>query len=202
MKNLKVESRDKVLWVQLARPGKRNAFHPEMIGELTTVFSKVKDRAVVLSGAGDSFCSGGDLDWMKSMAEYSLEENRQDSQDLFAMYAAIRDCPVPVIGRVHGHAMGREAPDCAQFATLSCAETSTKFSFSEVKWGLAPAVISLLCLRGRVQPHRAQEWMLDCESLHRSCCCRSGGSAHFSGNLKEIDAYVEQTLAHIKERSA
>ncbi|NJL25383.1 MAG: hypothetical protein HC902_09545 [Calothrix sp. SM1_5_4] len=148
--------------ISLNRPDKRNAFHPEMINELTAAFTEAAKektvRAVLLTGEGKSFCSGGDLEWMRSMAAYSLKENLRDAGELYDMYWAIRDCPVPVVGKVFGHCFGGGAGLTA-VCDIVAADASTQFCFSEVKWGLVPAVISPFVTE-RAGAARVREWFV------------------------------------------
>lgn len=199
MKNIKIDIRENVIWLKLARPEKRNAFHPEMIAELASAFANAasaKERALVLLGEGESFCSGGDLTWMRSMANFSLEENLRDSEKLYAMYEAARQCPLPLIGRVHGHAMGGGVGLTA-VCDIVAAESATQFSFSEVKWGLVPAVISSFVLE-KIQPHRAREWMLTAK-VFLAPEAAEAGLVHFHGTMDDVDAYVSQVLSLIKK---
>src|SRR5690606_10459314 len=94
--------------VRLNRPELHNAFNAEMIAELTRAFQEVGPdiRAVRLSGNGKSFCAGADLAWMKSMVEYDFAQNESDALQLFDMFAAIRDCAVPVAAYAHGNVFG------------------------------------------------------------------------------------------------
>lgn len=148
--------------VQLHRPQVRNSFHPLMIKELKQAFFELSKnpeiRVVILSGAGSVFCAGADLQWMKSMVKFSYEENRQDAGELYQLFKAISDCSVPVIGQVHGAAFGG-ALGLLVTCDLVIAESKTQFCFSEVKLGLAPAVISSFvakkCSLSQVGP-----WML------------------------------------------
>lgn len=144
-KQLSVKKENSVALVTLDRPDVRNAFNPEMIVEITKAFKDIqKDksvRAVVLSGYGSHFCAGADLDWMKSMAKYTLAQNQKDAEKLYAMFSAIRDCDAPVIGKIHGAAFGG-ALGLISVCDVVLAESKTLFCFSEVKLGLAPAVIS------------------------------------------------------------
>lgn len=75
------------------------------------------------------------------MAKFTQAENLKDSQELYDMFAAIKNCPVPVIAKVHGHAMGG-ALGIVAASDIVIAEEQTEFCFSEAKLGLAPAVIS------------------------------------------------------------
>lgn len=144
-----VTEMEQVAYVKLHRPEVRNAFNPEMIANLTEIFLKLEQRtdlrAVVLQGEGKAFCAGADLNWMRDMVAYSYEENRTDSERLFAMFEAMANCSLPVIGMIHGSAFG------GALGLLACcdeviAEEGTQFCFSEVKLGIAPAVISAFVL--------------------------------------------------------
>src|ERR1017187_9879154 len=79
-----------VLRVTLNRPESHNAFDPQMISELTGCFQAANNnpaaRALLLTANGKSFCSGADLNWMKSMAKYSEKENIDDSYKLFELF--------------------------------------------------------------------------------------------------------------------
>lgn len=131
--------------VTLNRPEVKNAFHPEMISEITTFFinanSEDKLKLIVLKGEGSAFCAGADLNWMKDMTSYSFDENLQDSGKLWEMFEAVYQCGVPVVAIAHGAVFG------GALGLLACCdyvftEEKTKFCFSEVKLGLAPAIIS------------------------------------------------------------
>lgn len=195
MKTLKLTQNRSVVTVSLNRPEKRNAFNPEMISEITKCFkglSKDKTvRAVVLTGEGESFCSGGDLEWMKSMAKYTLKQNLKDANQLFDMYWAIRSCPVPVIGRVFGHGFGGGAGLVA-VCDVVAAEQKTQFSFSEVKWGLAPAVISPFVIE-KAQAAWVREWFLTARVFLAGEAV-TGGLVGFAADQTDCDEFVEHTL--------
>src|SRR5665213_1791835 len=162
MDYLKVVENLGVLTVSLNRPEKRNAFFPPMIGEITKTFMKAANndglRSVLLTGERPSFCSGGDAEWMRSMAEFTEKQNIADSENLFDMYASIYNCPVPVLGGVFGHCFGGGAGLVA-VCDIVAAESATQFSFSEVKLGLVPAVISPFVME-RVAHTKALEWFV------------------------------------------
>jgi methylglutaconyl-CoA hydratase len=159
---VRLEIVDRVATVSLNRPDMRNAFHPTMIRELTEVFTVLGSRkdlsVVVLRGEGKSFCSGADLGYMKSMAGFSFEENEKDSQQLFGMFWSLRSCPHPIVGRLHGHVMGGGL-GLAALCDVAMAVNGTQFCFSEVRLGLAPAVISPFVLERMAASH-ARRFML------------------------------------------
>ena len=142
MEALRVERDGEVLRVTLARPERRNAFDAALIAELTSAFTDVGDaRAVVLAGDGDSFCAGGDIEWMRASAGLSDDENLEDAMALGRMLEAVDGCPAPVVCRVQGHAFGGGAGVVACCDVAVC-HPRTAFAFSEVKLGLVPGVIS------------------------------------------------------------
>lgn len=142
--NLEIDKRG-VAQVTLNRPEVHNAFDDKLIAELTQVFGELdadtKVRLAVLSGHGKSFCAGGDLNWMCSMKDYSREENIADGEKLAAMYEWIRDFSRPLIGVVHGAALGGGSGLAAVCDYVLAAEDA-KFGFTEARLGIVPGTIS------------------------------------------------------------
>jgi methylglutaconyl-CoA hydratase len=122
-----------------------NAFDETLIAEFTAALHSIdKDdavRAVVLLGAGRSFCAGADLNWMKRMAAYGHAENLADAGALATMLHALNTLTKPTIARVHGAAYGGGVGLVACCDIAIAAQEAT-FSLSEVKLGLIPATIS------------------------------------------------------------
>lgn len=133
--------------VTLARPEVHNAFDAELIREVTRIFRQLSRepagelRAVVLAGDGPSFSAGADVNWMRASLELDREANEQDAMKLAEMLDAIDTCPVPVIARVHGAALGGGMGLCA-VSDLVIAETGTRFGFTETRLGILPAVVA------------------------------------------------------------
>ena len=148
--NLKVDHQQNFSIVTLNRPQVKNAFDPDMIAEITATFKALSKRKetdfILLQGEGSVFCAGADLSWMKKMINYTKAENKKDSEKMWTMFETIKSCPKPVIAKVHGAVMGGGLGlvACADYVY---AEANTQFCFSEVKLGLAPAVISSFVLR-------------------------------------------------------
>jgi methylglutaconyl-CoA hydratase len=134
-----------VLRVALNRPDVRNAFDEEVIAALTACArSAAADatlRAIVLSGEGSSFCAGADLAWMLKAVAYTRQDNLRDAEDLARMLELLDSLPVPLIGRVHGAALGGGLGLVA-VCDIVVAADDTVFAFSETKLGIIPAVVS------------------------------------------------------------
>jgi methylglutaconyl-CoA hydratase len=133
--------------VTLNRPDVHNAFNATLIAQLRTAFAAlaregpVTLRAVVLAGAGPSFCAGADVAWMRAAMALDVEGNEQDAMAMADMFEAIDTCPVPVITRVHGAALGGGMGLCA-VSDLVVAESGARFGFTETRLGILPAVIA------------------------------------------------------------
>jgi methylglutaconyl-CoA hydratase len=131
--------------VTLNRPAVRNALNEHAIRELTWwAESAGKDpelRVAVLSGEGSVFCAGADVTWMSRIIGFSQQENIEDAMELGRMFMALDRLPIPLIGHVHGAALGGGAGLCAVCDIVVAAEDAV-FGFTEVKLGIIPAVIS------------------------------------------------------------
>ncbi len=135
---------DRVAFLSLARPDSANAFNDAVIKELVAHLEGLRKapklRAVVLRGEGKHFSAGADLSWMKASAKLSYDENLSDARGLIALFEAVATMPVPTVAAVHGAAYGG-AVGLAAACDVAIAAESARFSLSEVKLGLMPAVI-------------------------------------------------------------
>lgn len=138
------DARD-VVSVTLNRPEKRNALSARMIAELTDVAAALNarpdTRAVVLRGAGKVFCAGGDLSWMMAQIEADRDTRMAEARKLAMMLHALNTLRAPLIGLVHGVAMGGGVGMAAVCDSVVAIE-GTRFAFTETRLGLIPATIS------------------------------------------------------------
>ncbi len=142
---LSIRREGPVEYLTLNRPEVRNAFNEQVIAELTDWADRTaagaEVRAVVLAGAGKVFCAGADLTWMSKMVTYSHEENVRDALAMARMFSALDSLPVPLVGRIHGAALGGGS-GLAAVCDIVVADDQCLFGFTEVKLGIMPAVIS------------------------------------------------------------
>lgn len=140
-----VKNENNIYSIQLHRPEIHNAFDDVLIAELTDAFKNIREdqnaRVLIISGEGKSFCAGADLNWMKKMKNYTLEENKEDALRLSQMFQALYELPIPTIARVHGAAIGGGVGLVAT-CDIVVASPEAFFSLSEVKIGIVPACIS------------------------------------------------------------
>jgi methylglutaconyl-CoA hydratase len=188
---LRVERDGDVLRVTLARPERRNAFDAALIAELAEAFVDVgRTRAVVLAGEGASFSAGADVDWMRSSADLSFDENVADANALRRMLESIDRCPAPVVARVQGHALGGGAGLVAA-ADIAIASTDAQFAFSEVKLGIIPAVISPFAKIGQ---GAARRYFLTGERFDAETALRIGLVHEVAADL---DAAVDRVVGEL-----
>jgi methylglutaconyl-CoA hydratase len=193
MTALRVERDGAVLRIAMARPDRRNAFDAALIAELTEAFSEVADdRIVVLSGDGPSFSAGADVEWMRSSVELTYDENVADALRLRAMLDAIDSCPVPVVARVQGHALGG---GCGLVACcdIVVAEPAAQFAFSEVKLGIVPAVISPFAL-AKIGSSAARRYFVTGERFSAETALRIGLVHELADDL---DGAVERVVGEL-----
>lgn len=199
MKTLIIKNEKTVIRVCLNRPQVRNAFHPEMISELTSIFKELKKnkdvRCVVLLGEGESFCAGADLAWMKSMVSFSRTQNKKDAEKLYDMFQVMFELPCPLIGVAQGHAMGG-ALGLLAVCDMVVAEEKTEFCFSEVKLGLSPAVISAF-VKNKMDLSQMSRWFLSGEVFNAQQA-KDMGLVHEVTNQTQIvlDKWCKAFLAN------
>ncbi len=134
----------------LNRPEKRNALDEQSIEELKSALqvagSDDSVRVVLLTSAGDDFCSGADLSALRRIAERTILENRDDARSLMDLFVAMRRLPKPVVAAVRGRAL---AGGCglASACDIVLASASAQFGYPEVKIGFVPAMVTAILRR-------------------------------------------------------
>ncbi len=162
--------------IRLNRPDRHNAFDDAVILDLTAAFGAAAAdpgvRAVVLAAEGRSFSAGGDLNWMRRTADYSHAENLADAKALARLMEAVDGCPKPVLCVVQGAAYGGGVGLVACCDLVVAAEDA-RFCLSEVKLGLAPAVISPYVVRA-IGARAARRYFLTAEVFDAPTAARLG----------------------------
>jgi methylglutaconyl-CoA hydratase len=138
-----------VATITLSRPEKRNAISTQMIEELLAALTEIEStaaRAVIITGSGTAFCSGMDLDGLKTLAKQSPTQNLEDSRRMAKMFRRIWSYPKPLIAAVNGAAI---AGGCgiATLCDFTLAVPEAKFGFTEVRIGFIPAIVSVFLVR-------------------------------------------------------
>ncbi|HEY5339500.1 MAG TPA: enoyl-CoA hydratase-related protein [Candidatus Aquilonibacter sp.] len=185
--------------VTLARPEVRNAFNAEVVRDLRDAFVRLAGdpavRAIVLAGEGKSFCGGADVQWMRGALALSYDENVADAEAMSDMFRAIDRCSKPVIGRIHGAALGGGA-GLAAVCDVAIASDETIFGLTEVKLGIIPAVISPFVL-AKIGQSNARALFLTGERFDAKRA-QTIGLIHEVAAATALDAAVERILAELR----
>jgi methylglutaconyl-CoA hydratase len=191
-----------VAHVTLNRPAVHNAFNAALIEELRACFAALGTapdvRAVVLAGAGPSFCAGADVQWMQASLAYTEQQNWEDAKRLATMLQTINECPRPVIARVHGACLGGGV-GLAAVADLVIAAEEARFGLTEVKLGIVPAVISPFVL-AKVNPGAARALFLTGERFSARRAYEIGLATALAP-ADGLDAAVDAALAQLRSSS-
>jgi len=165
MNTIRLERCGGIATITLARPQVHNAFDEALIAELTAALEAVDAdpgvRAVVLTGEGATFSAGADLNWMRGMAAASEAENLADSLKLAELMRSLNFLSKPTIARVNGSAYGGGVGLVA-CCDIAIGVDGAKFSLSEVKLGLVPAVISPYVVNA-IGPRQSRRLFLSAE---------------------------------------
>ena len=139
----------------LNRPDKRNAISYELIDDILRALQQVEQspaQILILTGAGKAFCSGMDLDNLRSITGRSEEENLTDSATMARLFRTLYEFPKVTIAAVNGAAV---AGGCglATLCDFTLASSQAKFGYTEVRIGFVPAIVSAFLLRQVSEKH-------------------------------------------------
>jgi methylglutaconyl-CoA hydratase len=189
---------DKIAIVTMRRPEVHNAFNTQLIQDLHTAFTELSTdtqlHAVILTGDGPSFSAGADLNMMKASATFTQEQNLNDALRLADVFDAINSFPCPVVARVNGTAMGGGLGLLAACDIVIAVE-GARLVFSEVKLGIAPAIISPYVVRKIGETHARMLFVTG--ERFSAARAQEIGLVHIVTTPEELDAAVEKTVREL-----
>lgn len=195
-----IESDNYTKKIILNRPDKRNSLDEEMIKEITQTFNEFSNdtetRSIVITGAGENFCSGLYLDYLQKISEYDIMENKADSARFKNMLLAIYNCSKPVIAMVDGYALAGGCGIASACDIIVCSDKS-QFGYTEVKIGFIPAIVMVFLLK-RVSEAHAKELLLTSKFITGEEACRIG----FVNKVvpqSELEKYVKRLCDDFKK---
>ena len=183
-----------VATITLNRPGTHNAFDDALIRDLDETLAGLeasKPHALILTGAGATFSAGADLNWMRAMAQASEHDNFTDAMALARCLRRLNNLPFPTIARINGSAYG------GGVGLISCCDIavtvdSAKFTLSEVKLGLVPAVISPYVIAA-IGARQARRYFLSAEIIEATRAMEIG-LVHECVPAAQLDEQVERIV--------
>ncbi len=165
-----------VVTLTLDRPHLHNTFDDSLIAELIRVLgiyaNNTEVRLLVLRANGKSFSAGADLNWMQRVAQYSVDENKQDAEQLAELMERLYRFPAPTLAVVQGAAFGGGV-GLVSCCDIALASDKASFCLSEVKLGLVPAVISPYVIAA-IGARQAQRYFLTAERFDANTAYQLG----------------------------
>lgn len=187
-----------VLTLTMNRPGVHNAFDARMIAEMTSALKAASNdetvRMIVITGSGNCFSAGADLNWMRSQVDASLEENETDAMLLAKLMRTLNYLPKPTVAMVNGAAFGGGVGLIAA-CDISIASENARFGLTEARLGLAPAVVSPYVMRC-IGEHNARRYFLTGERFDAMEAQRIG-LIHQVVQAEQLGAVVEGIIAQL-----
>ena len=186
--------------VWLNRPERHNALHAGLILELQRAVDALSQdetvRAIVLAGRGDSFCAGGDLDWMRQLAAARFEDNVEDARRLAYTMRTLSLCPKPTLARVHGAALGG-ALGLIAACDIAIAGSAAVFGATETRLGLTPSTAAPYIVAA-IGERAARRCFLTGERFDAAQAQRLG-LVHEVADAAQLDQRVEAMLAALAQ---
>lgn len=185
-----------IVW--LNRPKLGNALDEKMISELSAAMRALNDapavRAVVLAGAGDSFCAGGDLKWMQRMGSCKFEQNQADAMNFASLLHTIDTLKKPTIARVHGP-VSAGGVGLVAACDMAVAAYEAEFCLTEVRLGLIPSTIGPYVVRAMGE-RMARRYFLSAERFTAAEAYRIGLVSDIAPP-GELDARINELLGQL-----
>jgi methylglutaconyl-CoA hydratase len=176
MSIVEYEVGDRIGFITLNRPDKRNALNEELIQSLSAAFDRASNdpsvKIIVLKANGEAFCSGADLGYLQQLQNFSFEDNLADSTRLKELFLKIYTLNKVVIAQVEGHAI---AGGCglATVCDFIFAVPEANFGYTEVKIGFIPAIVMVFLIR-KIGEQRARQLLLSGSLVNGSSAALSG----------------------------
>lgn len=185
-----------VATVTLSRPDIHNAFDDTVVAALSEAFASAAAdssvRALILASTGKSFCAGGDLNWMRRMAQYGYEENLRDSNLLAEMLRKLNSLPKLTIARVQGAAYGGGV-GLVSCCDIAVAAPEAAFCLSEVKVGMIPATISPYVINA-IGERASRRYFTTAELITAEKARELGLVTELTSSADELDDAIDKIL--------
>src|SRR6478609_2823790 len=159
---IQYETKNRIAYITLNRPEKRNALNYDVVTELKNAFDRAESddecKVVILRANGNVFCAGADLEYLQQLQANTYQENLEDSTHLMQLFYQIYTLKKVVIAQIHGHAI---AGGCGLVTVcdFAFAVPEAKLGYTEVKIGFIPAIVKVFLLR-KIGEAKAKELLL------------------------------------------
>lgn len=194
---IRSEIKNSTLILTLNRPEKRNALHPFMVEQIK---EKLKEyayddsvKSLIITGEGNTFCAGADLDYLKNISNNSSVDNLEDSKSLAEMFLLIYEFPKPTIAAVNGSAIAGGCGLASVCDFIIAHPEKSKFAYSEVKIGFIPAIVSIFLIK-KLGEGLAKQLLLEGDLITGSRAYEIGFVNYLSENVLDESLNLTEKL--------
>ena len=194
---IKTEIRNNTGIIFLARSEKRNALNPELVEHLKNVLLDYKTndevKSIIITGEGNSFCAGADLEYLNSLSTNSTLENYNDSKSLSELFLMIYEFPKPTIAAVNGAAIAGGCGLASVCDFIVANPGKSKFGYSEVKIGFIAAIVSIFLIK-KIGEGLAKQLLLEGEIISGQRAYEIGFANYLSENVLDESISLAERL--------
>ena len=192
------EKQESYSLLKLNNPKKRNALSPELVNQLKDKLTEIKNDAttncLIITGEGNSFCAGADLNYLNQLKDNSTIENQKDSENLAELFLMLYNFPKPTIAAVNGAAIAGGCGLASVCDFIVGDKNNSKFGYSEVKIGFIPAIVSIFLIR-RIGEGRARQLLLTGELINAEEAKEIGFVNYISDNVLTSSIELAEKLS-------
>ncbi len=203
MKFVKINYKNRIAYITLNRPEKRNALNGEFVQELKAAFADAEKseqvKVIILQAEGAAFCAGADLLYLQQLQTNTFDENLDDSKSLAQLYKQIYLLKKVVIAQVEGHAIAGGA-GLATVCDFVFPVPEAKFGYTETAIGFVPAIVSIFLLR-KIGEGRAKELLLTGKIISAQAA-KDKGLVNFIAAKNEIAKATQKLANQLIERTS
>jgi len=194
---IKLSKDNGIAILRINRPEKRNALHPKMVSQIKNELAEISNdketKALIITGEGNAFCAGADLEYLNSLQINSSIENEKDSENLAEMFLSIYKLPIPTVAAVNGPAIAGGCGLASVCDFIIADKNKAKFGYSEVKIGFIPAIVSIFLLR-KIGEGKTKKLMLSGDIIDSKQALDIGLTDYISENVMEDSIILTNKL--------
>ena len=194
---IKSEIKNNTAIITLNRSEKRNALHPDLVKDLKIKLKEFESdedvKSIIITGEGNTFCAGADLEYLQKISGNSAIENYEDSKSLAEMFLMIYEFPKPTIAAINGAAIAGGCGLASACDFIIAHPEKSKFGYPEVKIGFIPAIVSIFLIK-KVGEGLAKQLMLEGELISGKRAYEMGFVNYLAENAFEESLILAERL--------
>lgn len=204
MQTIKFTKKNEIGVLTLNRPEKRNALNPNLVSSIKAKLDELKNsrdiKILIITGEGNTFCSGADLEYLNKLRDFSLLNNQKDSKSLAELFLKIYYFPKPTIAAVNGPAIAGGCGLATVCDFIIADKKKSKFGYTEVKIGFIPAIVSAFLIK-RIGESKAKQLLVTGKIINPEEALQIGLIDQISENVLDNSIKLAENLKNNSQLS-